>query len=60
MGDAATPALPDFTSQTASVYKANIDAGFAVAWPRFATSAACTAPARCPVVLTIAVIYNFP
>ena len=30
MGDAATPALPDFTSQTASVYKANIDAGFAV------------------------------
>ncbi len=31
MGDAATPALPDFTSQTASVYKANIDAGFAVA-----------------------------
>ena len=31
MGDAATPTLPDFTSQTASVYKANIDAGFAVA-----------------------------
>ncbi len=31
MGDAANPVLPDFTSQTASVYKANIDAGFAVA-----------------------------
>ncbi len=31
MGDAATPTLPDFTSQTASAYKANIDAGFAVA-----------------------------
>jgi len=31
MGDAATPRLPDFTSQTASQYKANIDAGFAVA-----------------------------
>ncbi len=31
MGDAATPTLPNFTSQTASVYKANIDAGFAVA-----------------------------
>lgn len=31
MGDAATPQVPDFTSQTASVYKANIDAGFAVA-----------------------------
>ena len=30
MGDAATPTLPDFTSQTASVYKANIDGGFAV------------------------------
>jgi hypothetical protein len=30
MGDAATPILPDFTSQTAAVYKANIDAGFAV------------------------------
>lgn len=31
MGDAATPTLPNFTNQTASVYKANIDAGFAVA-----------------------------
>lgn len=31
MGDAANPVLPDFTNQTASVYKANIDAGFAVA-----------------------------
>lgn len=31
MGDAATPVLPDFTSQTAAAYKANIDAGFAVA-----------------------------
>jgi len=31
MGDAATPQLSDFTTQTASVYKANIDAGFAVA-----------------------------
>ena len=31
MGDAVTPALPDFTSQTASVYRANIDAGFAAA-----------------------------
>ena len=31
MGDAATPALPDFTAQTASAYKSNIDAGFAVA-----------------------------
>lgn len=31
MGDAANPVRPDFTSQTASVYKANIDAGFAVA-----------------------------
>ncbi len=30
MGDAATPTLPNFTNQTASVYKANIDAGFAV------------------------------
>ena len=30
MGDAATPVLPDFTGQTAVVYKANIDAGFAV------------------------------
>ncbi|MEE8534770.1 MAG: hypothetical protein V3S45_01920, partial [Kiloniellales bacterium] len=30
MGDAATPVLPDFTSQTAAVYKASIDAGFAV------------------------------
>ena len=31
MGDAATPTLPNFTNQTASVYKANIDAGFAAA-----------------------------
>ena len=31
MGDAATPVLPDFTSQLAATYKANIDAGFAVA-----------------------------
>jgi hypothetical protein len=31
MGDAATPTIPNFTNQTASVYKANIDAGFAVA-----------------------------
>ncbi len=31
MGDAATPTLPNFTNQTASVYKANIDAGLAVA-----------------------------
>ncbi len=31
MGDAATPVLPDFTAQTAATYKANIDAGFAVA-----------------------------
>ena len=31
MGDAATPVLPDFTSQTAAAYKANIDAAFAVA-----------------------------
>ena len=31
MGDAATPTLPNFTGQTASVYKANIDAGFAAA-----------------------------
>ncbi|NIR61736.1 MAG: hypothetical protein GWO02_20715 [Gammaproteobacteria bacterium] len=30
MGDAATPILPDFTSQSASAYKANLDAGFAV------------------------------
>ncbi len=31
MGDAATPTLPNFTTQTAAVYKTNIDAGFAVA-----------------------------
>ena len=31
MGDAATPALPDFPNQFGSTYKANIDAGFAVA-----------------------------
>ncbi len=31
MGNAATPVLPDFTSQTAAAYKANIDSGFAVA-----------------------------
>ena len=29
-------------------------------WQRFATSAACTAPAWWLVSLTIAVIYNFP